>query len=123
MKQSTKGFTITELIIVLIILGVLSVFAVPRFIDLVRNKNSITNAKDAAAALTSANETNYKTRKSNSSSGVAISNCKDVVSVLPGGTLPENYDITSTVVPVNTKVTCTVTGPEDTATFTATGIK
>jgi MSHA pilin protein MshA len=121
MRNNQAGFTLIELVIVIIILGVLSVVAIPKFIDLSSDaKTAATNA--VAASLSAANSINYGSRKANSSKGVAISNCTDMSSALQGG-LPTGYTITAAAVAVDTVVTCTLTGPSSTtATFTATGI-
>jgi MSHA pilin protein MshA len=123
MKNNVQGFTLIELVIVIIILGILSAFAIPRFIDLSADANTAAT-NGVAGALSSANGVNYAARKANASLGVAVSNCTNVASALQSGTLPSaSYTITSAAVSVNATVSCTLTGPGGvTATFTATGI-
>lgn len=116
-----RGFTLIELVIVIAIVGILSAVAIPKFIDLANNAQTAATTA-IAGALSSANASNYASRKASASLGVAITNCTDVANTLQGG-LPSGYTITSGAVSADTSVSCTLTGPSSTtATFTATGI-
>jgi len=121
MRNIQSGFTLVELVIVIIILGLLAAVAVPKFIDLSSDaKTAATNS--VAASLSAANSINYASRKENAAKGSAVVNCTDTSSLLQGG-LPSGYTITAAAVAVDTTVSCTLTGPgSTTATFSATGI-
>jgi len=120
-KQS--GFTLIELVMVIVILGVLAVVALPKFVDLKGDAQQAA-VDGVAGSLASASSINYAARLSKATNGVAIANCTDVATALQGG-LPTGYIITSAAVAVGVSVTCTLTGPtpgSKTSTFMAVGI-
>ena len=121
MYSKQAGFTLVELVIVIIILGILAAVAVPKFINLSSDAQSAATTS-IAGSLAAANSINYASRKANATKGVAITNCTDMSSALQGG-LPTGYTITSLAAAVDATVTCTLTGPSSTSsTFSATGI-
>lgn len=121
MKRTHAGFTLIELVTVIILLGILAAFAIPKYISLSADAQAAAT-NGVAAALSSGNAINFISRSENIANGVSVTNCQGVASTLQGG-LPTGYTITSLVVAASVSVTCTLTGPgTTTANFIATGI-
>ena len=114
-RKSQAGFTLSELIVVIVILGILAATALPRFIDL------SSDAKDSAlkgvvGAAGTAMAINYagcasKNQVVTAGKCVKVNNCTDATSLMLGG-LPAGYTITSSVISAAVNAvegSCTVT--------------
>jgi prepilin-type N-terminal cleavage/methylation domain-containing protein len=126
MKQVQRGFTLIELVMVIVILGVLAAVAIPKFVDL-KGDAVLAATQGVAGGLSSASAVNYAARSvKGTATGVAITDCANVSNALQS-TLPTGYNITTPVaVAAGATVTCTLNNtsvsPTVTASFTAVGI-
>lgn len=126
MTQRQRGFTMIELVIVIVILGILAAVAMPKFIDL--SGDARQNAVNSvAAAAGSASVVNYAGCSSVNHTVTAnrcatVNNCTDVPALLVGSALPSGYTTADNGADNTTnggEKTCTVTFGTNTATFIA----
>jgi len=77
MSGNQKGFTLIELIVVIVILGILAATALPKFVD-ISGEADTAATQGVAAAVTGAGNINYaKYKAANGTGAVAISDATD----------------------------------------------
>lgn len=74
MKTAQRGFTLIELVMVIVILGILAAVAIPKFVDLSGDAKQAA-VDGMAGALASGAAINYAARSAKATNGVPVTNC------------------------------------------------
>lgn len=126
MRNRHLGFTMIELIVVIVILGVLAATALPRFINLGGDAKAaaLKGVTGAAASAMTINYSGCAVTQQVVTAGkcVQVNDCDDLPSILQGG-MPAGYTVASGALAANgTEAVCTLTQTDGGATATFTGI-
>jgi MSHA pilin protein MshA len=125
MKQVQRGFTLIELVMVIVILGVLAAVAIPKFVDLGSDAKAAA-LQGVVGGINSASAVNYAARSVTTANGSPVGSggnttCQLAATAILQGGVPSGYSLTGTVsATAGTNNNCTVTQTSTNNTATAT---
>lgn len=112
MRNKQQGFTLIELVLVIVILGIISAIALPKFADL-SDEAQVAAIQNIAGSIESASGINHAVDLAveggiSTDTFVVVDNCDDSGSLLTSG-LPTGYTVAAAAVADKATVTCTLT--------------
>lgn len=122
MQKASQGFTLVELVMVIVIIGILAAVAMPKFFDLTKEAEQAA-VSGLAGSINTGMTVNFAAAKLKKSGSKTISDCEDAWDVIESSD-SSKYDITGGGVSDGGTVTCTIKKDGDdsiSATFTAVG--
>lgn len=118
MRQNQSGFTLIELVMVIVILGILAATALPRFVNLSGQARTAA-LQGVVGGINSASAVNYGARAAGGG-GVATTGltCSAAATAIMEGGIPTGYTLPTTVLVAGSN-SCVVTQTDGGATLAA----
>ena len=120
MKQVQRGFTLIELVMVIVILGVLAAVAIPKFVDL-KSDAQVAALQGVVGGINSASAVNYAARSVSTTKGFKTTalDCQAAATGIMQSGVPNGYTLTGPAALVVGDNNCTVTQTAGGGTATA----
>lgn len=121
--RNEKGFTLIEIVMVIVLLGILAAVAIPRFLDL-QTEAKIAAAKGVKGALRGAFSIAYAKHRvagltaSGAGDSQYVTDCATAVYYLEGGAWPDNTSCAAGVITLPDATTVTITAETNTSAAT-----